>query len=216
MSDGEDEHDRRAITVALVNDYELVLNGLAAMLSPFRPGLAVTELAVDTEPLGYVDVALFDAYGNPRLGLDRISALTRSSKIGAVALYTSHATPEQRDEVLELGARGVLSKAMPAQDLADALVAVADGTQVVSDDFRPHQREGWPGSELGLTARESEVAALLTQGMSNKDIARALWISENTVKSHLKSIFQKTEASSRSQAIARVTGHASFFRRRSA
>ena len=66
-------------------------------------------------------------------------------------------------------------------------------------------RQPWPGYELGLTLRESEVALFLAQGLRNRDIASALWVSENTVKTHLKSIFQKTAVTSRAEAIVRIS-----------
>ena len=71
-------------------------------------------------------------------------------------------------------------------------------------------RQPWPGHDLGLTLRESEVALFLAQGMRNRDIATALWVSENTVKTHLKSIFQKTAVTSRAEAIVRISRDASF------
>ena len=67
---------------------------------------------------------------------------------------------------------------------------------------------------MGFTLRESEVALFLTQGMRNRDIANALWVSENTVKTHLKSIFQKTSVSSRAEAIVRISRDASFTAKR--
>jgi DNA-binding NarL/FixJ family response regulator len=216
MSERGIERGGRLITVALVNDYELVLRGLVAMLAPYRSLLSVIELAIDTEPESAVDVALFDSYGHVQLGLDRVTALAATPHVASVAVYTSFATSTQRDMALEAGARGVLSKALSAEELADALVAIARGEEVISDDFSQGPRTGWPGSELGLTARESEVAALLMQGMSNKDIAQALWISQNTVKSHLKAIFDKTDARSRSQAIMRIVENETFIRRRPA
>ena len=67
-----------------------------------------------------------------------------------------------------------------------------------------------PGHDLGLTLREGEVALFLAQGLRNRDIASALWVSENTVKTHLKSIFQKTAVKSRAEAIVRISRDASF------
>ena len=64
-----------------------------------------------------------------------------------------------------------------------------------------------------LTPSERRVARMAAQGMSNKELAAALWISENTVKTHLKGIFQKTTATSRTQAIVRIAGDAQFARR---
>jgi DNA-binding NarL/FixJ family response regulator len=202
------------IRVAVVNDYELVLRGLAAMLAPFRERISVIEMDVASDPVSHVEVALFDTYGHTRLGLDRVKSLALSPNVGAVAVYTNRANGDQCADALHAGARGVLSKSMRADELADALIAIADGHEVISDNVGEGSGEPWPGHEFGLTARESEVAALLSQGMSNKEIARALWISENTVKTHLKAIFQKTTATSRSQAIVRIAGDAGFVRRR--
>jgi DNA-binding NarL/FixJ family response regulator len=212
---GEDRLHKH-ITVALVNDYELVLRGLVAMLAPFRAQISIVEIDVDSEPALPVDIALFDSYGHEQLGLDRVEALVECPHIGAVAVYTSFASPEVCAAALRAGARGVLSKSMRADELKRALLAIAAGDRVVSDDFGDNRDSGWPGREFGLTSRESEVAALLARGMSNKEIARALWISENTVKTHMKAIFQKTTTTSRAQAIVRITGDAGFVRRRSA
>jgi len=204
---------RQPVVVALVNDFELVVRGLATMLRPYRDRIQVVELDLGRDPEFEVDVALFDAYGHAQLGLDRVASLVRAPNVATVAVYTSSATGEQRDAALATGARGVLSKSMHAAELVDALLAVASGREVVSDEFGEDAEPRWPGHEFGLTSRESEVAAQLAQGMSNKEIAAALWISENTVKTHLKAIFQKTMSTSRSQAIVHLAGDAGFARR---
>jgi NarL family two-component system response regulator LiaR len=203
----------RRISVAVVNDYELVVQGVASMLRAFRDRIEVVELDVCENPHREVDVALFDAYGHGQLGLDRVASLARDHNVGAVVVYAGQSTSEQRDAALAAGARGLLAKSMPADELAEALLAIADGHQVVSEEFGDAEEPQWPGHEFGLTSRESEVAALLAQGMSNKELAAALWISENTVKTHLKGIFQKTTATSRTQAIVRIAGDAQFARR---
>ena len=204
---------RQPVVVALVNDFELVVRGLATMLRPFRDRIDVVELDLGRDPEYEVDVALFDAYGHAQLGLERVASLVRAPNVDAVAVYTSSATSEQRDAALAAGARAVLSKSMHTAELVDAILAVASGRQVVSEAFGEDVEPRWPGHEFGLTSRESEVAAQLAQGMSNRDIAAALWISENTVKTHLKAIFQKTMSTSRSQAIVTLAGDAGFARR---
>lgn len=203
----------RRITVAVVNDYELVVQGVASMLRSYRDRIEIVELDVCENPHRHVDVALFDAYGHGQLGVDRVASLARDEHVGAVVVYAGQSTSEQRDTALAAGARGLLSKSMGADALAEALLAIADGHQVVSEEFGDAEEPQWPGHEFGLTSRESEVAALLAQGMSNKELAAALWISENTVKTHLKGIFQKTTATSRTQAIVRIAGDAQFARR---
>ena len=99
---------------------------------------------------------------------------------------------------------------MPAEALVDAIVQIANNEEVMSSSFGRTVRQPWPGHDLGLTLRESEVALFLAQGLRNRDIASALWVSENTVKTHLKSIFQKTAVRSRAEAIVRISRDASF------
>jgi DNA-binding NarL/FixJ family response regulator len=204
----------RRTTIALVNDYELVLRGVAEILRPFRDQIDIVELDVDQNPDYRVDVALFDPYGHARLGLDRVASLARDSNVGAVAIYTWTLTAEQRDAAVAAGARGIIAKSTSPDAFADALLEIAAGGDFVSSEFGVEDALPWPGNEFGLTLRESEVAALLADGMSNKQIADSLWISENTVKTHLKAIFQKATVTSRAQAIVRINRDAEFARRR--
>jgi NarL family two-component system response regulator LiaR len=200
------------IQVALVNDFELVLRGLEAVLQPFADRLDVVELDVGTNPDFQVDVALFDTYGQPRGGVDRVRSLATDRRVGAVAVYVWQLPVEQVDALIAAGARGVLAKSTPPAALADALIAITRGETVISPAFRRLGEAVWPGHAFGLTVRESEVAAFLSQGMSNHEMAEALCISEHTVKSHLKSIFQKTGATSRGHAVARIAADAGFRR----
>ena len=202
--------------VALVNDFDLVLRGLAGMLDPFRDRLRVVELDVGTRPQHCVDVALFDTYGHPHNGIDRVRALTGDPRVGAVVVYTWAITSEQCEAAVNAGARGVIAKSETAEGLVRALLAIDGGELVVSPNFRRPHGYTWPGHDLGLTARESEVAAFLSEGLSNRDMADALLISEHTVKSHLKAIFQKTGVASRAQAVARIAGDPRFRRIRDA
>ena len=202
--------------VALVNDFDLVLRGLAGMLDPFRDRLRVVELDVNSGPRHRVDIALFDTYGHPRNGIDRVRLLAADRRVGSVVVYTWAITNEQVDAVIEAGARGVIAKSETAEALAHALVAVDGGEVVVSAVFHRPRGYTWPGHDLGLTARESEVAAFLSEGLSNREMADALSISEHTVKSHLKAIFMKTGVASRAQAVARIAGDPRFRRVRSA
>ncbi len=198
--------------VALVNDYELVLRGLAGMLDPFRDRLRVVELDVGVGPQQHVDIALFDTYGQPRNGIDRVRTLSddvRCRAGGRLHVGDHERTMRCRDR----GRRaGVLAKSEPAEALVHALLAIDAGEVVVSPSFRRRNGQTWPGHDLGLTARESEVAAFLAIGLSNREMAEALSISEHTVKSHLKAIFVKTGVSSRAQAVARIAGDPRFRR----
>jgi DNA-binding NarL/FixJ family response regulator len=202
----------RAVRVALVNDYELVVRGLEALLEPFRDEIVVVEEDVRTGPHQPVDLALFDTYGQADNGIQRVRDLARDARIGQVAVYTWSLSRDHIDVLRAAGARGVLDKAMSGADLAQAIRAIAQGEIVVSATFHRATGASWPGHEFGLTVRESEVASLLLQGLSNREIADAMHISEHTVKTHLKGIFNKTATRSRGQAVARLVAQGDFRR----
>jgi len=132
----------RRITVAVVNDYDLVVQGVASMLRPFRDRIEVVELDLGENPHREVDVALFDTYGHGWLGVDRVASLVRDPNVGAVAVYTDQSTSEQRNAVLAVGARGLLAKSIHASDLAEALIAIAQGHQLVSEEFGDAEDRG--------------------------------------------------------------------------
>lgn len=198
--------------LALVNDYELILKGLQALLEPFTDRVEVVEIDVGQQPSQPVDIALFDPYGHMHLGLDPVGALARNPNVGAVVVYTWQLMSGQADRILATGARAVLAKSVTAEKLIDELERVARGETVVSRDFRLNTAMAWPGADMRLTERESEVVTFLASGMSNRDIADAMILSENTVKTHLKSIFQKIGVSSRAQAVARIVTDPAFQR----
>src|SRR5882672_5884803 len=110
--------------VALVNDFELVLRGLAEMLDPFRDRLRVVELDLQQSPQHPVDLALFDTYGHPRNGIERVRELASDRRVGALVVYTWAITNEQVDATVAAGARGVLAKSETAEALAHALLAI--------------------------------------------------------------------------------------------
>lgn len=186
------------VVIALVNGTELVRHGLTTMLSPFHQRIHVVDLDPQrSRPQLRVDLALFDPYGHDHLGLDRVTALTRTPSVAAIAVFTSWATVQQCDAALAAGASGVLSKNARAIELAQAVLMVTSGQPVVSEEFRAAADAHAAADAFGLTPREQDVAALLVRGLSNKELAAALWISEHTVKTHLKAIFHKTASTSR-------------------
>src|SRR6266576_5691664 len=202
----------RPVRVALVNDFELVLRGIEGMLEPYKDRIEVVELDVRGNPASRIDVALFDTYGQPQ-GTERVRSLVADPRVGAVAVYAWRLAPAQVEAVVAAGARGVIDKTTHAPELADALVAIDSGETVVSSEFCNPVGAHWPGQVFGLTVRESEVASLLLQGLSNREIGESLSISEHTVKTHLKGIFHKAGVSSRGQAVARIAGEHDFRRR---
>ncbi|HEX6310604.1 MAG TPA: response regulator transcription factor [Acidimicrobiia bacterium] len=196
----------RPIRVALVNDYEIVLEGLRALLSPYDPEIRIVEIDVREPPRRSVDVTLLDTYGEQEDMVERVRELTADSTNGAVLVFSfsDHAAVIER--VLREGARGFISKAVPAPAIADGIRAAARGEQVVlaqrSQRATMPDELRWPGREIGLTERESELLALLPTGMTNRELAAHLYLSENTIKTQLRGLFAKLEVRNRTQAVA--------------
>ena len=198
------------LRLAIVNDYQLVVAGVRAMLSPYAHHIDVVELDVAQDPQHRVDVALFDTYGQPGLGLQRVASLAGSSHVGAVAVYCWSLTNASRTAALRAGARALIAKTLPVEKLVEGLQAVAAGDIVETGGFQSGLHGVWPGSRRGLTARESETLAMLTTGLQNRDIASALFVSENTVRTHLKAVFRKLGVNNRSQAVGRALSDPEF------
>ncbi|HUJ66287.1 MAG TPA: response regulator transcription factor [Acidimicrobiales bacterium] len=204
------------VRVAIVNDYEVVVAGVLGMLAPYSDQVEVVELDVDRDPTQVVDVALFDTYGQPGLGVSRVRSLAASREVGAVAVYTWTANEAARRAAYGAGASALIAKTLPADQLVASVQLVAAGETVDTGRFQSTHGGQWPGAQWGLSARESETLALVATGMPNRAIAQALFISENTVRTHLKSIFRKLAVTSRSQAVARALSDSSFAMRRRA
>jgi DNA-binding NarL/FixJ family response regulator len=195
---------RPPITVALVDDYDVVLAGLARMLDGYRDRVVVAEIDANEDVADVVDIALYDSFAQPESDHDEVAALVANPRARRVVVYTWNFHPALVDSARRLGVHGYLSKTLPARDLVAALEAVHAGEIVVSDPPpRPASGLGldWPGRGEGLTDRESEILALITQGVSNADVARLTFLSPNTVKSYIRDIYRKINVASRTQAV---------------
>jgi DNA-binding NarL/FixJ family response regulator len=192
------------LTVALIDDYDVVLIGLAHLFDAHRERVVVAEIDARTALDDRVDVVLYDSFAQPESDHEEVAALLRSPRAGCVAVYTWNFHPELIEVALRQGARGYLSKAMPAEDLVSALERIHAGEVVVTEvSGRVVSAPGldWPGREQGLTDRESEILALITQGRSNAEVASLTYLSPNTVKSYIRSIYRKIGADSRTRAV---------------
>jgi DNA-binding NarL/FixJ family response regulator len=201
----------RSVRIAVANDFDLVVAGVAGLLARFSPGLQVTELVVGRAELDRpVDVVLFDTYGRAEMGLDRIRELRRMTNVGRVAVYTLSWDTDLVRAALQNGADAVLSKTLPADQLAVDLARVADGQAVIDPGPGRSMRSPdrmWPGHDRQLTERESEVLALVASGLSNAETGRLLHLGVNTVKTHLRNAYRKAGVKNRAQAAAYVLQH---------
>jgi len=196
------------VRVALMNDYEVVVTGLHHMLEPYEDRIHVVELVSQLLVQSEVDVLLYDAFSRERVVGPVEKVITDTD--AKVIIYTWHLEPEFVDEALAKGARGCVSKSLAAEDLVAAIEQVHAGETVVSADPGPEATitpEAWPGRNQGLSPRESEVVALIAQGLSNDEIAERAYISINTVKTFVRSAYRKMGVTRRTQAVLWATEH---------
>jgi DNA-binding NarL/FixJ family response regulator len=194
------------IRVALVNDYEIVLEGLRAFLRPYEPEIRVVELKVKAKPQRAVDVTLFDTYGESEAMRQRARDLASDPTNGAIIVFSFSDDVALAHSLLRAGAHGFISKATAANQIVDGIRAAARGNRVMLTQRSQHgvMPDGlrWPGREVNLTERESELLALLPTGMTNRELGDHLYISENTIKTQLRSLFSKLDIRNRAQAVA--------------
>jgi DNA-binding NarL/FixJ family response regulator len=198
------------VRIALVNDYELVLRGLAHMLRPFADRVEIVELDARERVTGFVDVALYDTFAQPEPDDEDVSRLVGNPHNRHVAVFTWKMDQHLIDAALRRGATGYFAKSMAAADLVAGLETVAAGGTFVSPPRRRVPAApglDWPGRDLGLTDRESEVLALITQRKSNAEIAVLTYLTANTVKTHIRRLYAKIGAANRVDAVLWGTDH---------
>jgi len=200
----------RPITVALVDDYDVVLIGVANIIDRYHDRVIVAEMDTNKPVEDVVDIVLYDCFAQPESDHQNIAVLIENPRARRVVVYTWNFHPDLIESALRQGVRGYLSKALPARELITALEAVHAGEVVISD---PPGRAGgvngldWPGRSEGLSERESEILALITQGLSNAEVAAHTFLTPNTVKSYIRTLYRKIEVASRTQAVLWGIGH---------
>jgi DNA-binding NarL/FixJ family response regulator len=187
-----------------VDDYDVVLVGLAHLFDHYRDRIVVSEIDANSASEEPIDIVLYDSFAQPESDQAELAALVRNPRARRAVVYTWNFQPELVAAARRLGVHGYLSKTLPARELVAALQTVHGGETVISaPPSRARSAPGldWPGRHEGLTDRESEILALITQGKSNADVARLTYLSPNTVKSYIRSIYRKISVSSRTRAV---------------
>ena len=192
------------IRIALVDDYDVVLVGLAHMLDPYSDRILIVEIDANEPVSDPADIVLYDSFAQPESDSEEIAVLVRNPRAHRVVVYTWNFHPDLIESARHHGVHGYLSKTMPARELVAALEAVHAGEVVFSDpptSTRASSGRSWPGRGEGLTERESEILALITQGKSNLEVADLTFLSANTVKSYIRTMYRKIDVTSRTQAV---------------
>ena len=202
---------RPPIRIVIADDHPVVRIGVRNMLAS-QPRFQVVSEATDGEDAVLLttrllpDILLMDV-NMPRLpGIDALRSLTLSHPRVKIVLLTGSISPQQIAEALQIGARGVIYKDTLTDQLTAALLAVASGKYWIGGrrmetlDEVLATLEPPPGVEkerFRLTRREMEVVQLIARGYSNRELAKELSLSEETVKRHLSNTFDKTGVSTR-------------------
>ncbi|HEY1444429.1 MAG TPA: response regulator transcription factor [Acidimicrobiales bacterium] len=194
----------KPIRVALVNDYMIVLEGLRGLLRSSEPEIEIVEMDVRKGPRRSVDVTLVDTYGEFESLSERVRALGADSSNGAIVVFSFSDRHEAVEHAMRAGAQGFISKSVPRQQIIAGIKAAAGGERVVltqrSQRSQVDEALRWPGRDIGLTERESEILSLLSTGMTNRELGTNLYVSANTIKTHLRSLYAKLGVRNRAQA----------------
>jgi NarL family two-component system response regulator LiaR len=183
-----------ALRVTIVNDFEIVVRGLRAMLAPFRERVEIVALETGGLPDRAADIALFDTFAVRRSALSRVNALASDPAFGKVVLYTWDLPEAFASDIDELAVDAVILKSISGERLVEALEQVHRGDRVASGGQDPDP------DVATLTEREREVLALLGCGLSNRAIADELYLSVDTVKTHVRKVFTKLGVTNRTRA----------------
>jgi DNA-binding NarL/FixJ family response regulator len=194
------------LRVRAANPSELVVHGLRSMLEPFRSTVVLDES-------GDIDVVLLDTSGTDDGGLALLATLRSELPSAPVVVYTRLDDERTLMRALRAGARGYVITSRSPQGLVDDLVQVADGQMVVDHDLavraaalaaRLVDLDRSPAALLGLTSREVEVLGRLVDGATAREIGAELFVSHETIRSHLKRIYRKLGVHDRPSAVLRA------------
>jgi two-component system NarL family response regulator len=203
------------IRVAVVDDQELFRRGLTMLLGVEEDievvgeagdGVAATELAATAVP----DVVLMDVRMPKRSGIEACLSIKDVAPSAKIIMLTVSDEEADLYDAVKNGASGYLLKDSSIDEVAQAIRVVAEGQSLISpsmavkllDEFKQMTRsERQQVPTPRLTDRELEVLKLVAQGLNNREIAKRLFISENTVKNHVRNILEKLQLHSRMEAV---------------
>jgi DNA-binding NarL/FixJ family response regulator len=187
------------------------------MLAPYSARIVVVGEALNGHDAVSVvselapDIVLCDVRLQGTSGLDLTRRLLERTPGQRVMLLSVYEDEQYLFEALRIGACGYLVKRIDGEELVRSLERAADGEKVIDPALagravdtaaRLASGEYWPGARQGLSHRESEVLALVVSGLSNRAVASRLVLGDETIKSHLRSIYRKLQVNDRAGAVA--------------
>jgi DNA-binding NarL/FixJ family response regulator len=194
--------DGKPIRITLVNDYEIIVKGLQRMLDPFSDRVQVVETKAGGTPDHPTDLVLFDTFAGRRHSLQRVEEMVSDHNIGRVVLYTWDAPQLFLDDAATRAVDGIILKSETGEALVATLERIHAGERVGLDG-----KLGSEDQSPTLSEREREVLALIAQGATNREIADELYLSIDTVKTHVRHLFSKLGVTNRTLAALKAAEH---------
>ncbi len=197
--------NKQPIRVFSVDDHPLLREGIAALVNNQPDMVLVGEAATGAEAIQQFkehvpDVTLLDLRLPDMSGIDVLIAIRSEFPEARLVMLTTFEGDVEVQRALQAGARGYLLKNMPPSELLDVIRQVHAGKKRIPPEIASQLLEHM--SDEGLTEREVEVLREVADGNRNREIAERLFISEETVKVHIKHIMEKLGAADRTQAVA--------------
>ncbi len=192
------------IRVFCVDDHPLLREGIAVLIETEPDIVLVAEAANGREAIQKFrehrpDVTLMDLRLPDMSGIDAMIAIRTEFPEARIVMLTTFEGDVGIQRALEAGARGYMLKSMPPQDLLDVIRQVHTGKKRIPPEIASQLAEHF--SDEALTNREVEVLQQVAEGNRNRDIAEHLFITEETVKVHIRHIMEKLGASDRTEAV---------------
>jgi NarL family two-component system response regulator LiaR len=211
----EASESSRTVRVVIIDDYDMIRRGLVLILSVYDDIEVVAEAnqgetAVALCQQHRPDVALMDVRMPRQDGIEATRRIREISPTTQVIGLTSYEDEEKLQGMLKAGAIGCLMKNVTGDELASAIRRAAEGLPTFSPEMAHLLVQAVrraPVSQFQLTERELEVLALVSQGLTNREISERLTISSSTVKNHVSNLLAKLDVTSRAKLAAMAIEH---------